>query len=402
MRDLLIRLRLGIRNILHIALSESKIIFRDGAIILFCLFLPYVYPLLYSWIYNNEVVREVPVAVVDHSHSGLSRQFIRMYDASPDVAVKYHCSSLDEVKELIGRQKIYGALFFPSDFEKKLYRMEQSTISVYCDMSFMLAYKAVYQTATAVQGEMNSQLQLKVAQNKTSREDEITVAPLQSEGVALFNPTSGYGTFIIPTVLMLIIQQTLLLGIGLLGGTMRDRQREGRSLFLEKNYGDVHSVIFGRSLAFFVSYIPVVAYLTMFVPWLFSFTSLLHWDSLLMFMVPYLLACIFFALTFSYLVPHREDVMLLVVFSTVPMLFLSGVSWPGTNIPWYLKILSYLLPSTFGSSGFVKLNTLGASLRDAGWECFILWVQAAVYFAIACRACYLHKIKELNLLSNNT
>ena len=36
----------------------------DEGALLFVILLPLAYPLLYSWIYNNEVVREVPVAVV--------------------------------------------------------------------------------------------------------------------------------------------------------------------------------------------------------------------------------------------------------------------------------------------------------------------------------------------------
>ena len=62
-----------IRQTLEIWLEELKTLFKDQGTILFCLILPLTYPILYSWIYNNEVVREVPVVVVDDSHSALRR-----------------------------------------------------------------------------------------------------------------------------------------------------------------------------------------------------------------------------------------------------------------------------------------------------------------------------------------
>ena len=121
--------------------SEARTIVRDEGVVLFMLFVPLFYPILYSWIYNNEVVREVPVAVVDASHSALSREFVRRYDASPDVKVAYFCNSIEEARRLVAKQEVNGIVYLPEDLSKRLNRMEQATVSVYCDMSLMLAYR---------------------------------------------------------------------------------------------------------------------------------------------------------------------------------------------------------------------------------------------------------------------
>ena len=110
--------------------EEIRNEFRDEGLLIFCVLVPLFYPLLYSWIYNNEVVRDVPVAVVDLSHSNASREFIRMVDGSPDTKVAYFCASLDEAKELTGKQQVHGTIFFPRDFETKLRRGEQVNVSV--------------------------------------------------------------------------------------------------------------------------------------------------------------------------------------------------------------------------------------------------------------------------------
>ena len=135
------------RDILDIWLGEIRHILHDEGLMLFLIVLPLAYPIAYSWIYTNEVVREVPVVVVDRSKSHDSREFIRMYDASPNTHVAYHADNLDEARNIIGQQKAYGALYFPEDYSRRINRNEQATVGLYCDMSMMLVYKNVYQTA---------------------------------------------------------------------------------------------------------------------------------------------------------------------------------------------------------------------------------------------------------------
>jgi ABC-2 type transport system permease protein len=46
-------------------------------------------------------------------------------------------------------------------------------------------------------------------------------SPVNLQTVALFNPTEGYGSFVVAAVAVLILQQTLLMGSALLAGTWR-------------------------------------------------------------------------------------------------------------------------------------------------------------------------------------
>ncbi len=364
-------------------MKELKNVLKDQGVLMFLVIVPLAYPLLYSWIYNNEVTREVPVAVVDMSHSHTSREFTRMLDASPDTKVAARCKSLEEAKARIGRGEAYGVVYFPQDFQTKLNRMEQTHVGVYCDMSLMLAYKAIFQTCTAIQGNLNSRIQIELTGNATAREDELTTRPLDFDEVPMFNNTAGYGNFIIPGVLILIIQQTLLLGVGMAAGTARERNNYGFLVPANKHYRGVMRIVWGKSLAYFMIYIVMGTYLLCAVPYIFNFISLVSWKSLMPFILPYLLACIFFSMTISVLMRYRENVMLLVVFSSVPLLFMSGVSWPQSNIPSFWQGVSWLFPSTFGIRGYVRMNSMGATLEDISTEYHALWIQTVVYFVLA-------------------
>lgn len=374
----------SILNIFQIWYREIGNIFRDKGIMIFILFVPLAYPLLYSYVYTNEVVREVPVAVVDESHSELSRELLRKMDASPDLKIVAYCDNLSAAQEMIRRQEVYGIVRIPSDFTRELWNGNQAPIGLYCDMSSMLYYKALLLTATNVSLEVNKDIKVShYLPSTTDRQAEITRMPIDYDYVPLYNPQSGFAAFLIPPVLMLIIQQTLLLGIGMSTGNSREHHMGSVIPFHPWYKNPVHIVI-GKALPYFMLYIILGVYMFAVVTRLFTLPQLGHYTTFIAFLVPFVLACIFLAMVLSSFIYRREDSILLLVFLSVPMLFLSGLSWPASDMPAFWKYFSYLFPSTFGMNGYVRITSSGARLSDISSEYIALWIQAGVYFLLAC------------------
>jgi len=371
--------------------DEMRRVFHDEGVLIFFFVVPLAYPLLYSWIYNNEVVREVPVAVVDDSHSHMSRDFIRRCDATSDVHIACHATDMDEAKTLLSRQVVKAIYYIPSDFQTHLNRLEQTTVSVYCDMSLMLTYKAAYQTAMMVSQKMGSEISVRLAGRYTQREEQIQARPLDYDEVPVFNPAGGYGSAILPAVLMIILQQTLVLGIGLSAGTARESNLYQDLVPIQKHYHGTFRIVLGKALCYAMIYAVMGTWLTVIVPRLFHFPCLAHWQDLLLLMIPYILACIFFGITVSCIVRYRENVMLLMVFVSIPLLFLSGASWPQTSIPSFWQGVSWLFPTTFGIRAYIRLNSMGGTLADVLPEYRCLWIHVAAYFFLAC-AVYRYQI----------
>ena len=119
---------------------------------------------------------------------------------APDTKATYYCNSLDEAKQLVQKQAVHGIVYIPADFDTKLNRGEQAHVGVYCDMSLMLTYKAIYQTAQTVASHINSGIQISKSGGFTDRDDEITTEPLAFDEVPIFNTTAGYGNAILPGV----------------------------------------------------------------------------------------------------------------------------------------------------------------------------------------------------------
>lgn len=374
------RFQVFIEDVFYIFLKELKVTYKDVGVMIFFVLVPLLYPLLYSYIYNPEVVREVPIVVVDTNTSSLSRDYLRRVDATPDVEIVAHCADMAEAQEMMRRHKAHGIVYIPEEFTSNLNLGKQSTVSLYCDMSGLLYYKAIVIANTNVSLEMNKEIKITRSGKTTDREEEILTYPIEYEDVALFNPTTGFASFLLPAVLILIIQQTLLLGVGLSAGTVRERN-SGRSIIpADIHYSGPLRIVLGKSLNYLTVYTLISGYTLGVVPWMFNLVQIGQPTAFFTFILPYLLACIFFAMTCSVLIRNREICMMIFVFTSVPLLFLSGISWPGTSIAPFWKYLSYLFPSTFGINGFVKINNMGAELSAVSSEYIALWLQALVYF----------------------
>lgn len=378
-------IREGFEDIFFIWKDELKNVFRDAGVLIFFFLVPLAYPLLYSFIYNNEVVRDAKLVVVDQSDSFLSREFTRRVNATADVEVVSTCTDMAEAKRYLDEKKAYGILYFPESFSKEVYRGEQATVSLYCDMSSLLFYKAFLLSATEVSLDLGREIQLSRLSSSSEKQDEITVNPIPYESITLFNPQNGFASFLVPAILILVIQQTLVLGIGMLGGTVREENRlETLPQSVGRHFHGTLRIVFGKSLTYLMIYILVCIWALAVVPKLFALPQIGDPLTLLLFILPYLLACIFFAMTLAGFMTTRESPMLVFVFTSVLFLFISGISWPKEAIPPFWKALGYLFPSTPGIQGFVRINTCGATLNEVAFEYRMLWVQTGVYFLSAC------------------
>lgn len=374
----------GIHDLFYIWKQEFRTTFRDQGVLIFFVLVPLVYPLIYSFIYTNETIREVPTVVVDNSRSSLSREYLRKVDASPETSIVAHCADMEEAKLMLKDRKAYGIIYIPAHFSDDIARGKQTQVSIFCDMSGLLYYKALLTANTNVSLAMNADIKMKRAGNTTARQDEITAYPIEYEDVAIFNPTNGFAAFLIPAVLILIIQQTLLLGIGLSAGTAREQNRFKDLVPINRHYNGTLRIVMGKGLSYFMVYSLVAVYILCVVPRLFSLNQIAIPGVLTLFALPYLAACIFFAMTASIAIRNRETCMLLFVFTSVPLLFLSGISWPGAAMPEFWRYFSYIFPSTFGINGYVRINSMGATLNEVSFEYQALWIQTGIYFLTTC------------------
>ena len=367
-----------LHNILEVFREELHNSIVDEGVVVFFLIVPLLYPLLYSYLYGKETVREVPTVVVDMAKSATSREFLRNVDATSDVYIVGHCADMQEAVEQVHRRKAYCLIYIPADFDHDLVEGRQAVVELYSDMGSILYYKAVYASCTEVSLAMNRDIKAQRLEGATDEQASNFAYPIEYEYVPMFNTQSGFASFIIPGVLVLVIQQTMLLGIGMMAGEERERKRRG---ILEPHVIGKRPVemLVGKGSAYLSIYVVIAAYVFCVVPHLFNLIQIGRWADMLAFLVPFLLACLFFSMTLSGLAYNREVFIIMFVFVSVPLLFISGISWPSCSVPAFWKVVSWFFPSTFGINGLVKINSMGATLTDVRPELIGLWIQVVVY-----------------------
>ena len=204
--------------------NEYKAVFTDGGVLLVMVLAIFIYSTLYASAYAPEVLRNVPIGVIDESQTPSSRELIRTFDAGPNTYVAYEPSGMEEAEELFFARKIYGVVYIPQDYEKQLLGGSSAAVSLYVDASYFLMYRQVFQELVTGIGQTGAMVQFQRLIAKGADIPQATAAtqPVIYQSHNLFIPYLGYGSFIMPAIIIVIIQQTLLIGIGMIGGTWRE------------------------------------------------------------------------------------------------------------------------------------------------------------------------------------
>ena len=380
-------LRVAWRELQAIATSYSVLLVLVGGV--------FVYGLLYNYMYAPNVVREVPVAVVDHSHTALSRQYVRWLDATPDVAVAYELPDMVAAKSLMTQGEVFGILYLPRDFATLFYEGRSSVYPFYASTDAFLYYEAMERANLLVMEAMDGDYRTTLLPflSLQGLAAVATQSPVTVVGTALYNPIEGYGVYLIPSVLMIIIFQTLMMLIAMMSGRERQQRLLAPYACLRSNHTRLAlSLVWGKSLTYGMLYGVFSLFLMGALPLIFDIPHAASGLSLTVLLVPYIFSTSFLGLALSRWYTDPEAPILFIAFFSIGLIFLSGVSFPLELMPWYWCAVHYIIPAAPATLAFVKLSAMEASLRDIAPELIALCMQTVAYFLLAV-AVYRRKLK---------
>ena len=346
-------------DMLRLIKRELRLIFEDSGAMLLLLFALPIYATIYSIAYGAEVVESVPIAVVDEDGTHSSRTFVEGLRAGANTVVAYEVESVAEGKELFYSRDVYAVVVIPNGFERALLTSQRANVALILDGSHLLLYRAVLeQTMAELLGDDG---------------------PVALHTEVLYNPSLGYGSFVMPSIVVLLIQQTLLIGVGMVAirrrrhGILIKRRSWCYSISEVVSITLTHMVIYGVTLSVVLSTL-----------WpLFGFPFDGRVGDVVFFVLLYIVAASAFAQLLSHLFKRREAPILTLLWSSVPILLLAGVSYPREAFPVWLYDVGRLFPSSSAVDGFIALNTMGASLQSVKSEVVTLFVLAFLYIFVA-------------------
>ena len=204
------------RSFKNIFNDELKLILEDKSILLTCLLAPIFYAFFVGSIYKEKNVSNIPIAIVDNDHSSLSRKISSLIDSNEKIQVQGAYSNLNDALHLFNSLEVQGILIIPNNFEKNTMNLEGSTVELVLNNTKFLTSneinKGVQQVMLTVAGGVrlsyliNSKIPAELAEQQAQ--------PIMPVVKSIYNATNNYGDYLLPILLVLIIQQTRIIGFG--------------------------------------------------------------------------------------------------------------------------------------------------------------------------------------------
>jgi ABC-2 type transport system permease protein len=339
------------------------------------------YAVFYPQPYLNEALRDVPIAIVDGDGTSVSRELARRIDATSDIAVTLVLPDLVSAQREVYARKIFGILVIPKNFERDLLHGRASPIALYADASYFLVYQRVSGGVTAVARTVGAEVEAArligigvypVLANAASD-------PMQLTAVPLFNPQGGYATYVLPGAFVLLLQQILLMGVGLLGALPGPVPAENAT---DCPPPGPFAIVAGKMLAYLLLEAVILPLYLIALPHFYGLPRLGGVVPILIFAVPFVLSVSGLGLVVAAIFKNPLSVQLVLAAIGLPFFFLAGFAWPTEVIPPAVHMASLLVPSTSAINGFTRLAQLGAPLADVRAEFLMLWGLALFYGGI--------------------
>lgn len=376
--------------------SELKAVFADRGALLILVGAMLIYPVLYSIVYMNETLTDLEIGVVDLDRTDMSRKYTHMLDATSELVVASSPLSLAEAEQQFLANKIKGVVLIENGFQRRVLSGDQAHVAVYADASYFLKYRNTYMAVSYVNATFSAGISIKkyMFEGASFEQAKVSADPLSAQTHILYNPASGYGNFVMPGIILVILQQTLLIGIGVLGGSFSESKASPFLLPLEKRRAEVLPYLTGKIGAYMLLSFLNVCFGVFCVHHWFNYPDNASFVHVLMLLFPYVLAVVALGVGLSTLFRHRESAIVFMVFLSPIALFLSGLSWPASAIPEALVWVSRLLPSTQVIPAYMRLRTMGVGMSAISHDVLILYLQAGIYVALTLLYFYIHIARD--------
>lgn len=354
-------------------LQTIKDVFSDKGVLLLLLIAPIIYGFFYPWPYSTEVVNHIPVGIIDKDNSNLSRTIIRYASASPQLDTQLFLNE-QQAKEAMWSDEIAGYMVIPSGLEQQVLSGKAASVSVLGNGGYFLLNKNVQMGFLKAVSTVSAGIEIKknVAQGAYSATAAANTQAVPLVIVPLYNQTEGYGAYVVPAVSILILQQTLLIATAMLVGTWYERRRHATSI-----RGWLGRIAALSMFSFIIG--------CFYYGWTFELHHYPRGQNMLGSLLFLLLFCPTVATLGCVLglwFRQRERSMQILIFSSLPMFFVSGYPWPADQLPTFLQIIRWFVPTTPGINTSVQLNQMGASISQVSTGFYALLALWAFYFLL--------------------
>lgn len=371
-----------IKSVLNIARNEFAQI-RKSRITLFLYSLfPLIIFLCFSIVYKNEIIREIPVAIVDEDKSDLSRTIVQFIESSPSMRIVKYCNTQDEIKEEFLRGKIHGAFYFPSELSRNIKSGKQSDVIMFIDASNLLISNSLLNDGTKILKTVNAGIILKrfKSSGMTEKQAMNLVNPIKVESNILYNPNYSYLTYLIPGLTTFILMMIVMMGsVPIINHKITESDFRNELLLTNKK---IFPIVIGKSIPHLLFHFANALILVGIIFPIFNISIKSSPFILVIYLFYFIIISFSFGLMLSSLIPKRSFATEVALFILTPAFIYSGLTYPLWAMPQIHQAIAKLIPFTYFLSGFIKLYEMGTSLIYLKKEILVLSIFLIASFII--------------------
>lgn len=329
-----------------------------------------LYGFYYPAAYRHQVATQLPIAVVDLGQNDFARQLTTRLASSERLHVAARLQDFEAARLMLQRREVDAIVLIPHAVARGVLSGTQpDAVAFYVNGAYLVR-------ASAIGEALQEVLEGAIAQAMEAPAHALGIrapVPVKVIGHPLFNTREGYGSYVVPGVAVLIVHQTLLMGIVLLSGIRRSEGRRYRST----------REILGTAAAYGAIGLFTAFFYFGFVFWFQDYPRGGPAFAMVLATLLFVSATVAFAMFVGSFFDRGERSAQVLAASSALIFFLSGLPWPFSSMPAPLAALAHLLPSTPGVQGLVKINQMHAAVSEVRPELWTLLALAALYGALA-------------------
>lgn len=327
----------------------------------------------------NRDISNLPTVLFDQDRSSTSREYIRSYEGSGYFSMNYIVSNYNEMTELIDNGSAFIGISIPSDFEKDINNKRTANVQVVIDGSdgnkasiaagYALSITAGFAKNISVENIEKSGLKIAPA------------STIEPETRIWYNPNLTTRDYFLPSIVGLVL---IIITINMTSLAIVKEREIGTLEQLIVTPIKPHQMILGKLIPFtIIGFISVILVLSVMRIW---FGIIIKGSVPFLFLSSFIfmLSTLGLGLFVSTISRTQQQAMITSAFLVImPMIFLSGFTFPIENMPLIIQYLTYIIPLKYFIIIIRGIVTKGLGIQDLWQETTVLFVMGMVILIIS-------------------
>lgn len=351
------------KDIFNILKREVRNISKDSSLFLILLIAPVLYAFMYGSIYLNKGEEKVKLALIDDDGTAVSRLLTDQLNITSMIEI-VPASDISEAQEKMYHGEVEGYFYIQKDLEKYILSQKQANVNLVLNASRFLPSSDLLSTVTKVCLTVGAGVRKTYFNKQGMGEDESMkmTNPINMDYRPLYNSSMTYGSFLLPGLLAIILQQTLLIGVA--AGFTSEREEKKLSQLYQISGFNISKLIFGKAILYLCIFMIFGMFFAVVNFSVFGVTVRGSFFDLAFITAVFNSSVIILGMLIGSFFRSKLFAFQVLVFSSYPIFLITGYSMPYQSLPPAIQVMSDLLPTSPFLKVYISIVQAGGSLMD--------------------------------------